>query len=87
MTYDLTTSSTEGGSVTTPGEDTFTYGEEFVVDLLAVADEGYQFVEWTGDVSTIADVNAAATNITMNGDYSITAEFAWQYDLSTSSTG
>jgi hypothetical protein len=90
VTYDLTTSSTEGGSVTTPGEDTFTYGEEFVVDLVATPDEGYQFIEWTGNVSTIADVNAAATNITMNGDYSITAEFeeipAVQYDLTVSST-
>jgi len=86
VTYDLTTSSTEGGSVTTPGEDTFTYGEEFVVDLMATPDEGYRFDEWTGDVSTIADVNAAATNITMNGDYSITAEFVRQYDLTTNST-
>jgi len=86
VTYDLTISSTEGGSVTTPGEDTFTYGEEFVVDLVATPDESYRFDEWTGDVGTIADVNAAATNITMNGDYSITAEFVRQYDLTTSST-
>jgi len=86
VTYDLTTSSMEGGSVTTPGEDTFTYGEEFVVDLVATPDEGYRFDEWTGDVGTIDDVNAAATNITMNGDYSITAEFVKQYDLTTSST-
>jgi uncharacterized repeat protein (TIGR02543 family) len=39
-----------------------------------VADEGYLFDEWTGDVGTITDVNAA-TNITMNGDYTITANF------------
>jgi hypothetical protein len=32
---DLTISSTEGGSVTTPGEGTFTYGEETVVNLVA----------------------------------------------------
>jgi len=86
VTYDLTTSSMEGGSVTTPGEDTFTYGEEFVVDLVATPDEGYRFDEWTGDVVTIADVNAAATNITINGDYSITANFVKQYDLTISST-
>jgi uncharacterized repeat protein (TIGR02543 family) len=84
--YDLITSSTEGGSVTTPGEDTFTYDEGTLVDLLAVADEGYRFVEWTGDVDTITNVHAAATNITMNGDYSITANFVRQYDLTTSST-
>jgi len=73
--YDLTTSSTEGGSLTTPGEGVFAYDEGTVADLVAVADEGYQFVEWIGDVGTIADVNAAATNITMNDDYSITASF------------
>jgi hypothetical protein len=83
--YDLTISSTEGGSVTTPGEGTFTYDAETVVDLVAEADDGYRFVEWTGDVDTIADVGAAATNITMNGDYSITAEFVKQYDLTISS--
>ncbi len=84
--YDLTTSSTAGGSVTTPGEDTFTYDEGTVVDLVADADEGYRFDEWTGDVGDIADVYAASTNITMNGDYSITAEFVAIYDLSINST-
>ena len=85
--YDLTISSTGGGSVTEPGEDTFTYDEGTVVDLVAEAEEGYRFVEWTGDVGTIADVYAATTTITMNGDYSITAEFVKQYDLSINSTG
>ena len=33
------------------------------------------FVEWTGNVGTIADVYTASTNITMSGDYSITANF------------
>jgi len=84
---DLTTSSTSGGSVIEPGEGVFTYDEGTVVDLVAAAGEGYQFVEWTGDVGTIADVYDATTTITMNGDYSITAEFARQYDLTTSSTG
>jgi len=83
---DLTISSTEGGSVTEPGEEVFTYGEGALLDLVAEAEEGYRFVEWTGDVGTIADVYAASTTITMNGDYSITAEFVKQYDLSISST-
>ena len=74
--YDLTIASTAGGSVTTPGEGTFTYDEGTVVNLVAEPEEGYRFVEWTGDVDTIANVNAAATNTTMNGDYSITANFA-----------
>ena len=73
--YDLTIDSTDGGSVTIPGEGTFTYDAGTVVDLVAEAEENYRFVNWTGDIDTIADVDAAATNITMNSDYSITANF------------
>ena len=72
--YNLTIASTAGGSVTNPGEaGPYTYDEGTVVNLVAEAD--YHFVSWTGDVSTIADVNDATTNITMNGDYAITANF------------
>jgi len=84
--YDLTISSTAGGLVNTPGEGTFTYGEGTVLDLVAEADAGYLFNEWTGDVGTIANVNDAITTITMNGDYSITANFVAAYDLTISST-
>ena len=73
--YNLTVSSNEGGDVTSPGEGTFTYYEGEVVDLVAEAEEGYQFVNWTGDVDTVANVNAASTTITMNDNYSITANF------------
>ena len=73
--YNLNISSTAGGTVTTPGEGTFTYDEGTLVELVAEADEGYLFVNWTGDISTIADVYDAETIITMNGDYSITANF------------
>jgi hypothetical protein len=83
--YNLTISSTEGGSVTSPGEGIFTYDEGTDVNLVAKADEGYLFVNWTGDVNTIADVDSASPIITMNGGYSITANFAkgiWDwYDL------
>jgi len=75
--YDLIVSSTDGGSVTTPGEGTFTYDEGEVVDLVAEAHQGYRFVSWTGDVSTVANVSSASTTITMNNDYSITADFAF----------
>jgi hypothetical protein len=75
--YQLAINSTEGGNVTMPGIGVFTYDEGTVVNLMAEADEDYQFVEWTGNVSTIADVNAAATNITMNGSYNITAGFVY----------
>jgi len=86
--YNLTVSGTEGGKVTTPSEGTFTYNKGTAVNLVATPDAGYQFVEWTGDVDTIANVNAAITTVTMNGDYSILANFAleiWEirdwYDL------
>jgi len=73
--YDLTIESSVGGSVTTPGEGTFTYDEGAVVNLAAEAEEGYHFDRWLGNVDTIADVDDATT-ITMNGDYFIIAEFA-----------
>jgi len=84
--YSLIITSTEGGEVTEPGEGMFSYDEGIVVDLVAEAEESYQFVHWTGDVVNLADIDAAATTITMNGDYFITAEFVKQYDLTTSST-
>ena len=71
----LTILSTAGGAVVTPGEGTFTYTEGRVVSLSAEPEEGYQFVSWTGDVGTIADVNAAITTITATGSYSIQANF------------
>jgi uncharacterized repeat protein (TIGR02543 family) len=74
--YSLTISSTAGGSVTTPGEGTFTRDAGTVVSLVASPASGYHFVNWTGDVGTIANVNAASTTITMNGSYSVTAVFA-----------
>ena len=73
--YTLTIISTAGGSVTTPGEGTFTYAEGQVVNLLAEPEAGYQFVNWTGDMGTIVNVNAALTAITTNDSYSIRANF------------
>jgi len=76
--YSLTISSSAGGSVTTPGEGTFVRNAGTVVNLVATLDDYYHyFVNWTGNVGTIADVNAASTTITMNGDYSITANFEY----------
>ena len=85
--YDLAIESTTGGNVSAPGEGLFpNYDAGTVVELAARAEEGYHFVEWTGDVSAIADVYDAESTITMNGDYSITAEFAPVYDLTISSS-
>jgi hypothetical protein len=71
----LTISSTEGGEVIVPGDGTFAYDTGTVVDLVAEAEEGYYFVNWSGDVGTVASVFAATTTVTMNADYSITANF------------
>jgi len=73
--FTLTIFGTAGGSVTTPGSGSFPYDEGTVVNLVAAPDDGYRFDRWTGDVGTIADVNSAATTITMDGDYTITANF------------
>jgi serine protease len=73
--YNITISSTEGGSVTEPGEGTFIYDEGTVVDLMATANSGSVFAGWTGDTATIADVTASTTTITMHDDYSIAANF------------
>jgi len=77
----LTISSTDGGSVTAPGQGPHQYDAGEVVNLVAEADAGYRFVNWTGDVSTIADASSATTTIAMNGHYSITANFRWTCEL------
>ncbi len=73
--HGLFVSSTAGGSVTEPGEGVFTYEVETMVDLVAEPDEGYRFVQWTGDVATVDDVEAAETTVIMEGNYCITASF------------
>ena len=83
---ELTISSTAGGTVIAPGEGTFTYAQGTGVDIVAGAEEGYRFVNWTGNIGTIIDVSDAATTITIDGLYSITANFVAVYDLSISST-
>jgi len=75
-TYDLTIASTAGGNVTTPGEGTFNYTAGTIVNLVATSDSGYRFVNWTGNVGTIANVTAATTTINMTADCTITANFA-----------
>lgn len=73
--YELSISSSEGGDVTTPGEGVFNYGAGTVIEIIAEAEEGYRFVNWTGDVVTVADINASSTTITVDGNHSITANF------------
>jgi len=83
--YTLDISSSEGGSVTVPDEDEFTYTAGTVVELVAEADDDYEFLTWVGDVDEIDDVTSPETTITMWGDYSITAAFV-EYTLTIGST-
>jgi uncharacterized repeat protein (TIGR02543 family) len=90
ITYSLSIFSTTGGLVTSPGQGTFGYVGGTVVNLVASAAAGYRFVNWTGSVSTLGNVNAALTTITMQGNYAITANFeaitVVTYNLNVSST-
>jgi hypothetical protein len=82
----LTVTSSAGGTVTQPGIGTFTYPDGNLVNLVASADTGYHFVNWTGNTGTIADVNALLTTITMDANYTVQANFAvTQYTISVSS--
>jgi alpha-tubulin suppressor-like RCC1 family protein len=71
----LTISSTIGGAVIVPGEESFNYTAGAMIHLAAEPIAGYHFVNWTGDVSTIFNVDAATTIITMSDNHSITANF------------
>lgn len=73
--FDLAISSTIGGNVTAPGEGNFAYDAGTVVTLSAAADIDWRFVEWSGDVGSVADVHDASTNITMHDDYFVIANF------------
>jgi hypothetical protein len=73
--YTLTIAGSAGGNVTTPGVGNFTYYEGTVIYLLATPHAGYHFVDWSGNVSTISNVKRLATSITINGSYSIMANF------------
>ena len=86
--YKLTISSTIGGTVIIPDEETSAHTEGTRVVLLAKPDEGYRFVSWTGDVGTIGNVHSARTQIRIRGDCSITAEFEEipEYHLAVSTT-
>lgn len=73
--YVLTIGSGTGGDVTAPGVGNFTYYEGTFVHLVATPHDGYHFVGWAGNVSTISSVKKGATSITINGSYSIMANF------------
>ncbi|MCP3875173.1 MAG: tandem-95 repeat protein, partial [Desulfobacteraceae bacterium] len=72
IVYTLTTSSTQGGVVTIPGQGTNIFEENTVVGVSAAADHGYAFVNWSGDV---ADPDNTSSTTIMDADKTITANF------------
>ncbi len=86
----LTTSSVYGGSVATPGEGTFTYDSNTPVTVEAAANEYFYFRKWTGtavEAGKVGNPNSASTTVTVDGDYSLMANFAFvNYTLTASST-
>ena len=75
--YVLNVSSGTGGNVTTPSEAISSHCQNIVVPLVATASLGYNFVNWTGNTSTMGNASAASTTITMSGNYTITANFVF----------
>jgi hypothetical protein len=76
LKYNLTVDSTAGGSVTTPGEGTFTYDEGTVVNLVATPGSGYRFVNWTAPAGSFSNASAATTTFTMPAqNVAVTARF------------
>jgi hypothetical protein len=75
-THSTLTIAIHGSGNVTPEAGIYTYPVGTTANITATPASGYRFVNWTGDVSTIVNVNSASTNITMNRDYTITANFA-----------
>jgi hypothetical protein len=71
LEYELTINKTGQGSFNGNG----TYTEGSLVNITASPDFGWEFVNWTGDVFTIANASSNETALTMAGDLSITANF------------
>ncbi len=77
--HTLTISSSGGGSVTKPGEGTFTYNRNTRVEIEAAADDFYKFIRWTGtavNAGKVTNPSRANTTVLMDGDYSLRASFA-----------
>ena len=83
ITYTLTATTSSGGTVNlNPTASTYNSGTD--VSITAIPSSGYQFIGWSGSVTSTVN----PLTITMNGDKSIMATFApLQYALTISTTG
>jgi hypothetical protein len=75
VTYYTLTLAVNGNGSTSPPVGQHVYAAGTVVSIAAAPAGGYRFVNWSGDVDAIANVIAATTTVTMNANYSITANF------------
>lgn len=74
--FDLELSSSIGGTVIVPGEGIYPFECGTVVAIIAQGSPNYEFERWTGSgTQSIANPGSPNTTITMDGDYSITAQF------------
>ncbi len=85
ITYDLTINIEPEGAGTVdvvPDQDSYNVGDQ--IDLTATPEDGWMFVNWTGDVAGLDDPDAAQTTLTMPADdVTLTANFeAIDYTLS-----
>jgi hypothetical protein len=71
--YTLNVSSGGNGSATPSGETSQSCNAS--VPISATGNSGYCFANWTGDIASITNPNAAPTNIFMNGSKTIQANF------------
>lgn len=83
--YNLTMEVNQPGwGATTPAVGAHTYDSGSIVSILAEANSGYRFVNWTGEV---ANTTSASTTVTMNSSKTVRANFERvQYNLIIQST-
>ena len=77
--HTLTVTAVGNGTIITPGVGLFSYNYGTVVNLTAAPQANHHFVNWTGSgvaAGKVVNPNSAATTITMDGDYTVAANFA-----------
>ena len=83
--YSLILSSTDGGSVTVPGEGSFSYPYGGIIPVTANASPGYHFLYWTGSAveeNKVENIMSANTTINLKySDYTLQAIFVKDKDI------
>jgi len=78
LNYHVTISSSNYGSVTSPGEGVHEYAYGTQLPIVATPESDCQFIRWTGsavDSGKVADSAAASTTVIVDGDYTLVAQF------------